>query len=73
MLAIEYTSPNTTYSAITPPQSSKDVSFPLESQQLSVSAVTEPREDIDFNIRGYRKTRARTRHAVVEISASAVI
>jgi hypothetical protein len=26
---------------------------------------TEPREDVDFNTRGNRKTRARTRHAVV--------
>jgi hypothetical protein len=54
-----------TYNPITPPLSSKDVSVPLESQQLSVPAVTEPREDVEFNTRGHRKTRARTRHAVV--------
>ena len=27
--------------------------------------MTEPREDIDFNTRGHRKTRARIRHAVI--------
>lgn len=53
-----------TYNPITPPQSSKDASVLLESQQLSVPAVTESREDVDFNTRGNRKTRARTRHAV---------
>jgi hypothetical protein len=53
-----------TYSPITPPQSSKDVSVPLESQQLSVPTVTEPGGNVDLNARGHRKTRARTRHAV---------
>jgi hypothetical protein len=61
-----YASPDAlTYNPITPPQSSKDVSVPLDPQQLSVPTVTEPREDVDFNTRGNRKTRARTRHAVV--------
>ncbi|KUJ07411.1 uncharacterized protein LY89DRAFT_725897 [Mollisia scopiformis] len=38
--------------------------IPLEPQQLSVPTVTEPREDVDFNARAHRKTRARIRHAV---------
>lgn len=60
-----YASPDAqTYNPITPPQSSKDVSVPLESQQLSVPAVTEPVENVDLNARSHRKTRARTRHAV---------
>ncbi|KAE8440665.1 hypothetical protein EG329_006844 [Mollisiaceae sp. DMI_Dod_QoI] len=52
-----------TYNPITPPQSSKDVSVPLESQQLSPT-IAEPMEDVDVNARGHRKTRPRTRHAV---------
>jgi hypothetical protein len=55
-------SPDTqTYNPITPPQSSKDVSVPLEPQQLS---VTEPGGNVDLNAHSHRKTRARTRHAV---------
>jgi hypothetical protein len=63
----KYASPDAlTYTLITPPPSSKDVSVPLESQQLPVPTVTEPRDDVDFNTRDLRKPRARTRHAVVE-------
>ncbi|KAG9229069.1 hypothetical protein BJ875DRAFT_388130, partial [Amylocarpus encephaloides] len=60
-----YASPDTqTYNPITPPQSSKDVSVPLELQQLSVPTVTEPGGNVDLNARSHRKTRARTRHAI---------
>jgi len=61
-----YALPDTqTYNPMTPPQSSKDVSVPLESQQLSVPTVTEPGGNVDLNARSHKKTRARTRHAVV--------
>jgi hypothetical protein len=55
-----YASPDALlYTPITPPQSSKDIS-----QQLSVSAVTKPREDVDSNVHGHRRAhRARTRAA----------
>lgn len=53
-----------TYNPITPPQLSKDVSFPLESQQVSAPTVTEPGENVDLNTCGQRKARARTCHAV---------
>ncbi|KAH9217719.1 hypothetical protein DL95DRAFT_406420 [Leptodontidium sp. 2 PMI_412] len=59
-----YASPAPTCNPITPPQSSKDVSVPLEAKQQSVPTVTEAREHVDFNARGHRKTRARTRHTV---------
>ncbi|KAF7859680.1 hypothetical protein EAF04_008759 [Stromatinia cepivora] len=60
-----YASPDAeTYNPITPPQSSKDASVPLESQQLSAATVTEPGENVDLNAHGQRKIRARTRHAV---------
>ena len=60
-----YASPDAeTYNPITPPQSSKDATVPLESQQLSVATVTEPGENVDLNAHGQRKTRARTRRAV---------
>ncbi|KAH7408975.1 hypothetical protein BKA64DRAFT_720342 [Cadophora sp. MPI-SDFR-AT-0126] len=60
-----YASPDAEiYNPITPPQSSKDASVSLESQQLSVATVTEPGENVDLNAHGQRKTRARTRHAV---------
>ncbi|MCJ1399897.1 hypothetical protein MMC11_003100 [Xylographa trunciseda] len=60
-----YASPDTQiYNPITPPQSSKDVTVLLESQQLSVPTVTEPGGNIDLNVRGHRKTRARTRQAI---------
>ncbi|KAL5331424.1 hypothetical protein ACEPPN_000954 [Leptodophora sp. 'Broadleaf-Isolate-01'] len=59
------TSPDTqTYNPTTPPQSSKDVSVPLESQQLSVPNVTGPGENVNLNARSHTKTRARTRHAI---------
>ncbi|KAK0110276.1 hypothetical protein ONS96_001896 [Cadophora gregata f. sp. sojae] len=54
-----------TYNPITPPPSSKDVSVPFESQQLSLPTVTEPGDIVDLNSRSHRKTRARTHHAVV--------
>jgi hypothetical protein len=53
-----------TYNPLTLPQSSKDVSVPLQSRQLSVPTVTDPRKGVDFNSHGHRKTRARARHAV---------
>lgn len=53
-----------TYTPITPPQSSKDISLPLKSQQLSVSAVAVQRKDVDSNVYGHKRTRrARTRAA----------
>jgi hypothetical protein len=45
------------HTPITPPQSSKDVSLPLEPQQLSGSVVTEAREEVGSNVHGHRKTR----------------
>ena len=52
------------YNPITAPQSLKDVSALLEPQQLPIPTVTEPREDVDINDFGHRKTRARICHAV---------
>ncbi|KAH6716423.1 hypothetical protein BKA61DRAFT_721019 [Leptodontidium sp. MPI-SDFR-AT-0119] len=46
------------YNPITPPQSSKDVSVLLKSQQLSVPTVIGPGENVDSNARSHRKTRA---------------
>lgn len=56
---IGYTLPGAPiYSPFTPPQSSKDVSLPLESQELSVPTITEPFEDVDgSNIRGHGRIR----------------
>jgi hypothetical protein len=53
-----YASPDALlYTPITPPQSSKYISLSLESQQLTVSASTEPREDVVSNVHGHKRTR----------------
>ena len=66
-----YPSPDAqVYNPITPPQSSKDVSVPLESQQLFVSAVTEVRDDVDSIVGGRRTTRRTRTRAVEDVSIS---